>query len=509
MKTKRMAINMIANIVSFVVNAGISILLTPHIVRNLGGEAYGFIPLANNFVSYVSIITVALNSMASRFISIEIVAKNHKKANLYFNSVLIANIVMSLFLMIPSIMIILNLENILRIPDHLLSDVRMTFVFVFINTILALIFNVFSIVTFATNRLDLRSIRMIQGYMIRVIVIVALFFLFDPKIYFVTATTIVVTIFTSITDMKYTKKLLPFIKLKWSEFQWSLVKTLISSGIWNSLNQVSSVLTSTIDLLIANMMIDSVAGGQFAIVKTIPLFIQAFAAMLSNVFTPQFVILYAKKETKELTATILNSTKISGLMMTLPISFLLIMGDIFYSLWTPDEDIQKLQALSIWVLLPLVISGSIQTLFNIYSVTNKLKVPSLVLFVNGLLNSALTLLLLRYTTLDLFAIASVTAILSMVRDLVFTPVYAAKCLNLKWTTFYKSILNGFIYSAVTLVIVISIRLLFSIESWSALILSGFVTSLFALGININIAFGRKKVNEWMRHLKRMVFKVSI
>ena len=72
MKNKQLAINMIANIISFMVNIGINFLFTPYLINTVGKEAYSFFPLANNFISYTSIITVALNSMASRFITINI-----------------------------------------------------------------------------------------------------------------------------------------------------------------------------------------------------------------------------------------------------------------------------------------------------------------------------------------------------------------------------------------------------------------------------------------------------
>ncbi len=51
MKYRQIAINMLANIVAFIINIGISLFLTPYLVNSVGSEAYGFIPLANDFVS--------------------------------------------------------------------------------------------------------------------------------------------------------------------------------------------------------------------------------------------------------------------------------------------------------------------------------------------------------------------------------------------------------------------------------------------------------------------------
>ena len=87
-ESRQLIINLIASIVATVVNYGISLLFTPYLVRTAGGEAYGFVSLANNMVNYASIVTIALSSVAGRFIAIEVHKGNQEKANIYFNSVL-------------------------------------------------------------------------------------------------------------------------------------------------------------------------------------------------------------------------------------------------------------------------------------------------------------------------------------------------------------------------------------------------------------------------------------
>ena len=72
---------MIATLIAFAVNMGINFFLSPYIISNVGMDAYGFVTLANNFVMYASLITIALNSMASRFITVELYRNNKEEAN--------------------------------------------------------------------------------------------------------------------------------------------------------------------------------------------------------------------------------------------------------------------------------------------------------------------------------------------------------------------------------------------------------------------------------------------
>lgn len=93
MKDKQLAINMFANIFSFVVNLGINFFFTLYLIRTVGKKV-------NNFICYVNIITVALNSMASRFIAIKIYENESEEANKYLNFVLVSNSILPVLLII-------------------------------------------------------------------------------------------------------------------------------------------------------------------------------------------------------------------------------------------------------------------------------------------------------------------------------------------------------------------------------------------------------------------------
>ena len=71
--------------------------------------------------------------MASRFITIDIYNKRYESANKFFSSVLIANLIIILALIVPSIFLIIYLQYILNIPVHLLADVKMLFLLIFIT----------------------------------------------------------------------------------------------------------------------------------------------------------------------------------------------------------------------------------------------------------------------------------------------------------------------------------------------------------------------------------------
>lgn len=70
MDKKRLIQNMATSILSVLLSTLISFFITSRIVEKIGGDAYGFMKLSNDFISYASLITIALNSMAYRYVMI-------------------------------------------------------------------------------------------------------------------------------------------------------------------------------------------------------------------------------------------------------------------------------------------------------------------------------------------------------------------------------------------------------------------------------------------------------
>ena len=83
-KDKALIINTIASFVTFIVGLGIAFFFTPFLTDTVGEEAYGFVSLGNNVINYITILTVALNSVAGRFITIEYHQGKKKEANELF-----------------------------------------------------------------------------------------------------------------------------------------------------------------------------------------------------------------------------------------------------------------------------------------------------------------------------------------------------------------------------------------------------------------------------------------
>ena len=504
-KNRQFAINMIAQVVGFVVNLGISFLLTPFIVQNVGSEAYGFVGLANNFVGYAQVITVALNSMASRFITIKIHENDTEGSNRYFTSVVIANLVTALVLSIPSVLIILNLNKIVNVSDAILIDVQWLWAFIFLNFLVNIISSTYSVATFVRNKLYLSSIQGIISNLLRVGVLIVAFSFFVPAVWYVGAAVVIATLYLYVWNVYYTKKLLPEIKVKYQYFDVSVIKTLLSSGIWNSFTKLSSILSTGLDLLISNLYVSSAAMGVLSVAKTVPTAILTLFGTLASVYAPQLTISYAKKDYEDMKNQLLGSIKFLGMFACIPVAGLFAYGEIFYKLWIPSQDANLLYILTILSCIEFMFVLPLEGLWNLFTATNKVKQTSIYMFANSIVTIVIVLVALQFTdddNLKLYIIAGTSTAFSVFRSLVFLPIYGAHCLNIKWTAFYPSILKNTLSVVVASAFAVLLRNVLNIDGWLMLIVAGALTSVFALAFNFTVLLNKEERRAIMNRVRR-------
>ena len=503
-ENKKLIINLLSSIFAFGVNLIIGFFISPYIVKRLGVEANGFISLANTFITYANLVTIALNSMAGRFITIAIHKDDYEKANRYYNAVFGGNLIIAAVLVIPAIICIIKLEYLINIPLNLIMDVKILFAIIFLGYFIGVVLPNWATATFATNRIYLQSISSLQSNILRIVCILGLFVVFSPKIYYVAVASLICTIYMAVYNWYYHKKLLPELNIKIRYFDWIYVKELIFSGIWNTINQAGQILLSGLDLLIANLFVGATLMGSLSLAKTIPNIIIGLAGTLTSIFMPTLTIDYAHNDKIGLKRNLKKSMKLTGVLLTIPLTILIIYGVEFYSIWVPSEDAKLLQSLSILTCFGLVFMSGSYCLFNVFTVVNKLKINAILLLLSGAFSTGIVLILMKTTKLGVFAIAGVSSCVNLVRNLLYTVPFAAKYLGFKWNTFFPEVLSSFISVLILSIIGTIIKHFIIVDSWISLIISAGITSIIGLPINLFVILNKSEREHLITIFKKRV-----
>lgn len=506
MDKKRFFINLLSNILSALSGLLISFFLTPYIVKTLGTEAYGFFPLTNNFLMFSGIFTTALNSMSGRFITMSLEQKDIKQVNVLFNSILFGNVLLTLFFILFGVIFVSFIDFFLDIPTYIFSDVQFLFSLVIISLCISVSSTVFSVSAFAMNRLDKQALINIGGNLIRLILILFLFWMFTPKLYFLGISAVVSAMYYGIQNYRLTRRLLPEVKISTDFISKSALIVLLSSGIWNSITALSNVLNTQFDLFIANNIFGSKEMGILSLTKFAPSFLQLLVGIVIPVFLPDMIRIFAREDHNQLKKEMDFSFKIVFMIVIIPMVIFFAYGKEFFSLWVPQEDDNTLYFLSIITLIPFLIHATIETIYNIFVITNKLKLVALWGLSISIVNFTMSVLLSKYTDMGILAIPLAGLVTGVISHLTFTPLYAAKCLNVEYGYFYKRIAQGLL-SFLFLFAIISFWKFLSfitVRSWITFLMNSFISIIICYIIALFLRFDSTKRKQFISLIRSKI-----
>lgn len=467
------------------INMIINFTIVPYISNQIGLEAYGFVNLANTMITYIDIISIALNAFACRYIAIEYHRGNYGKSNQYYSSTIISNLCLSAAIVVVGIIFVTNIQKVLKISNGLLMNVQILFYTVIVRYIFVLMRNAFDVSTFISNRLDLTEKLRSISYIIQVSILLACIINLSPKVWYVGLTSAIASFFLFISQFLLTKKLTPRLHFSANEFSLHCVLDLLSSGIWNSLNNLGNVLNSGLDLIVANLMISGTGMGQISIATTLSSLCYTMVTAISNSFRPKQLELYSKNKKVDLIHSLIQSMKITGIISSIIISGFISCGSEFLQLWLNNYlNINVIYRLSIIALLGIVATGVVNPLYYVFTLTNKLRVPCIITIAMGILNLISMVLLIRTTDIGIYAIVMTTMALNSVH-FIDTPIYAAHCLQIKWHTFYGVILKHISNILLSSMIMLLVNTIYPVAtSWISLIMKIIIYGIIGLLISV-------------------------
>jgi O-antigen/teichoic acid export membrane protein len=485
-------INIITSVGVLVVNLFISFWLSPYIIRTIGVEANGFVSLANNFVTYANLIVTALNAMAARFITIAYVKQDYKKANLYYNSVFWGNLIIVAVLLIPAIYMVVKLENFIDIPMDILLDVKILFSMVFLSFFVRTGAPNYDCGTYITNRMDLSYIPNMVTAILRCILLVGMFAIWVPHVWYVTFVTTVLGFLTLGVAGHYTHKLTPELKVSLRNpiCSWKANQELLSAGIWSSIAGGGAMLLSGLDLLMCNLYIGATAMGVLALSKTLPSILGQFSDAITDAFTPEMTINFAKGNKNVLLNDINRAMKISAVTVTIPAAGIVVMSDVFYSLWVPTQDAKLLQALTTLAILSYMINSGIIVLHRIFAVVNRTRLSAIAMIITGGCSLLITWLMIVFTDWDIYAVAGVSSIVTICKNVFFVTPVTAVLLGYSWKQFFPCLGTTTICSAIVIAVGIIAKQLLSPSTWLGLFVTCGVVGVIGLCINVFLVLNK-------------------
>ena len=478
--------------VAYIVNYGILLVLTPFITRTIGAEAYGFVTLAKEFSQYATILTMALNTYAARYIGLSYHQGDLRQANVYFASVFWGNVVLAVSILGVILVFIHFMDSILVVSPTLLGDVKLLFFYTFVSFGVTTVFSVFGCAGYISNRMDLVGAFKTASYVVKALLLVAAYLFFPPRAHYMALGMLAAALLVGAADFGICRKYLPEITASRRLFSLKAVRQLLLNGFWASFNMVGDILNSGLDLLICNQMLTNLEMGQLAIAKTLQTIMQGVYYIVNQTFIPRFLKSYASDTPGKVIGELKLAMKVSGGLANVIFAGFVAFGLAFYRLWIPGQDIRLIYVLTVITILTCIPSGPMQPLYYIYTLTLKQKLPCIITVIGGLMNVASMYLLIRYAGMGVYAVAWTTVAVMCFINFVTNPLYMAHCLHVPYGTFYPDILRNAVSCGVLTLLFKTLTRLYMPTGWLTLVLCAAVCAVIGLPLHLLLVCSREQ-----------------
>lgn len=241
--------------------------------------------------------------------------------------------------MVLSILFIGKMELIINISPELVSQVKLTFLLSFLNMGASLIGTVYTAAAFSTNQMQYSSLVQIVSNIVKSVLVFVLFSILPPKVYYLSAATLIAGMVTFVGNYFVTKKLFKDFGIEKRRFNFEKLITLLKSGFWVLISNISNLLLNGLDLLFSNWFISSVMMGRLSLAKQIPLALSNALGVFSNIFSSALTKVFATNGNNSLIDEATEQLKILTIFFTVPYAGIIAYGKDFFEIMVKSNGI--------------------------------------------------------------------------------------------------------------------------------------------------------------------------
>ena len=126
------------------------------------------------------------------------------------------------------------------------------------------------------------------------------------------------------------------------------------------------------------------------------------------------------------------------------------------------------------------------------------------MFTFNAFNILIVFVLLKTTNLGVYAVAGVSTVITIIRNLVFSIPYAAKCIDIKKRFFFIPVLKSFFSLLLSVTIATLICQLINNNTWITLFIKASITATIVIIITLLFVTDKNDRNAFCGFIKRVI-----
>lgn len=379
-KTKQ---NMLFSAVSVVASSLSSLLLVPLITSYMGVEAYSYIGLSMVFINVSTVLSLAITSMSTRFVVVSL--NNGEDVSVLLSSIFVGCLGISAILLVFFLMVASCADHLMVISPAYLKQVQILIMLLAGSLIASVMASPFLTAQYYCGDLRLYYCFQAASQLSRVAIPWVLFSLVAPQIWYPYACALAIDAVALASYFISFRRRLPNTVVDLKLARVSVVRSILQSGCWVSINKAGSILMETVSTYLTNIFLGPFQTGIFSSIVQLQSFIAVFTNAIVSSLVPNLLRDYDQNHISSYVPCVKKYAAFVGVAICSCSGIALVYAVPFLNLWVGTSfDEYGLVAVT------LITSAALSFPFEIHRQAlismNLVKMPALATLVFGLLN---------------------------------------------------------------------------------------------------------------------------
>jgi O-antigen/teichoic acid export membrane protein len=499
--------NVVSNWVGFAVNAAVTLLLTPFVVRHLGPAGYGIWILSSSVVGYYGFLDLGFRAGVTQYLIRYLANGDMDHASECMSSSVAALAVLGAFMVTLSVGAAYVVPRVFHLPVELVNDAFWCILIVGVSSGLQFALSPFTSIFAATQRFDLANL---IGVLTRLLTSAGTVIVLRSGygLIGVSAATCTVSLVDYGLRWFVARRLAPQIELSRRKVRFARLKEIGVFGAWNFLISLNAFIYQHVPNMLIGAFMPIVAVGRYALSVGLVRQITASLGPVGQVIYPAAAALHAMGDISGRERLYHDGSRLMMLVMIPAAMLAFFWAEDFYRVWVGEAYLSGSTYPSVALVFQILVLSTVTNFSNIAGQilmgAGRVRIVAIASICGSAINLSLSVVLIRYYGLIGVAIAVVVA--SVLVDFAAMPWLAQRYLGLSVKNFVRrACVRPLAVALLQLVAVICVRLMGRPVGWIELILQGSLAA--ALCAIIVLAVGITS-SERQRFVTRPLWRLA-
>ncbi|MFZ7094172.1 lipopolysaccharide biosynthesis protein [Primorskyibacter sp. 2E233] len=350
--SKRLVIiNSASSLVAKIVNMSVILWMYQYLLKRISADEFAVLPVVTSLMVFAPLFFTFFTSGISRFV-VEAYAKGD------FDKV--TRIISSIFPLLAGVGLIFaalgtlfafNIDKLLNIPDHSVSDARIMMLLLVLNFAIQMMAMPFLSGFHVRQRYVELNLIGICRDLLRITLLLSFLLGIGPKvIWVVVATTISETVYSLVTVLR-ARSIVPQLKISLPLFSWTEARQLTGFGLWTTLGRLGNMMYTSAATILLNLYGTPVDVTSYYLGATFYRQISSTVALASQPLQPALTAMHALKDRSRMRNTVLRGGRYA-LWVTLSVATpLTIYAASFIKLYAGEEYSQAAVVITLFMII--------------------------------------------------------------------------------------------------------------------------------------------------------------